>query len=91
MWISRFSFYFFHFLPYAIPRGEHNVSRKPGSESLKSASEVWPSLAKARTARAGELVRVERAKVLGFNPPGEESFQEVGERYLAHQKFYLCL
>lgn len=44
------------------------------------------TLAKARTARASELVRVEQAKVLGFTPPGEETFADVSARYLKHQK-----
>lgn len=44
------------------------------------------SLAQARTARAAELVRVEQAKMLGFAPPGEDSFAEAATRFLAHQK-----
>ena len=43
-------------------------------------------LAQAKTVRAAELVRVEKAKVLGFTPPGEDLFAKVGERFLAHQK-----
>lgn len=44
------------------------------------------TLTQARAARAGELVRVEQAKVLGFAPPGKESMAELAPRYLAHQK-----
>ena len=47
------------------------------------------TLAQARNARASELVRVEQAKVIGFNPPGEETFKEVGERYITHQRVRL--
>lgn len=44
------------------------------------------SLTQARTARAGELVRVEQARLLGFLPPGEDSFADVAKRYLTYQK-----
>jgi len=44
------------------------------------------SLTQARAARAGELVRVEQARLLGFLPPGEESFSDLAKRYLAYQK-----
>lgn len=44
------------------------------------------TLQQARRARAAELVRVEHAKLLGFSPPGKESFDEVAKRFLAHQK-----
>ena len=40
----------------------------------------------ARLARSAELQKVERAKVLGFSPPGEESFGEVAKRFLTYQK-----
>jgi integrase len=40
----------------------------------------------ARAARAAELQRAEQAKVLGFTPPGAETFPQVAERFLAHQK-----
>ena len=32
------------------------------------------------------MVRVEQAKVLGFAPPGEDTFPDVAKRFLAHQK-----
>lgn len=44
------------------------------------------SLTQARTARAAELVRVEQARLLGFTPPGEDSFRDLTEKYLAYQK-----
>lgn len=44
------------------------------------------TLQQARSARAAELVRVEQAKVLGFAPPGEDTFADVSKRFLAHQK-----
>jgi len=44
------------------------------------------TLQQARSARAAELVKVEQAKVIGFTPPGEDTFAEVAKRFLAHQK-----
>jgi integrase len=44
------------------------------------------TLAQARMARNAELLRVEHAKVLGFAPPGEETFAAVAKRFLSHQK-----
>ena len=44
------------------------------------------TLQQARTARAAELVRVEKSKVLGFAPPGEEAFDDIAKRFLAHQR-----
>ena len=44
------------------------------------------SLAQARSALSAERVRVEQAKILGFNPPGEDSFAEIAERFLNFQK-----
>jgi integrase len=43
------------------------------------------TLAEARAARAAELVRVEQARILGFTPPGDDTFEELATRYLAHQ------
>jgi integrase len=40
----------------------------------------------ATAARSAELVRVEQSRVLGFSPPGEETFADVAVRFLAHQK-----
>jgi integrase len=47
------------------------------------------TLAQARNARAAELVKVEQARVLGFAPPGEDTFEELAARYLAHQRVRL--
>lgn len=44
------------------------------------------TFAQAKSIRAAELLKVEKSKVLGFSPPGEEAFQEVTVRYLLHQK-----
>lgn len=44
------------------------------------------TLTQAKQIRAAELVRVEQAKVLGFSAPGNETFAEVADSYLAHQK-----
>ena len=43
------------------------------------------TLKQARNALAAERLRVEQARMLGFNPPGEETFSEVSARYLKHQ------
>jgi integrase len=47
------------------------------------------NITQARQIRAAELLRVEHAKVLGFSPPGEETFEAIARRYLAHQKVRL--
>lgn len=44
------------------------------------------NITQAKMIRQAELVRVEQAKALGFNPPGEETFAEVATRYLQHQR-----
>lgn len=44
------------------------------------------NITQARTIRSAELLRVEHARVLGFTPPGEETFSEVASRFDAHQK-----
>lgn len=44
------------------------------------------TLAQARAARAAELLRVEQAKTIGFNPPGDETFADVASRFCSHQK-----
>ena len=40
----------------------------------------------AQSIRAAELMRVEQVRVLGFTPPGDETFSDVSARYLKHQK-----
>jgi integrase len=44
------------------------------------------NITQAKQIRAAELLRVEQARILGFTPPGEESFAEVAVRYLQYQK-----
>src|SRR3712207_700186 len=44
------------------------------------------NITQARQIRAAELLRVEQARILGFAPPGEETFDEVAARYLQYQK-----
>ena len=44
------------------------------------------NITQARQIRAAELLRVEQARVLGFCPPGDDDFDAVAKRYLAHQK-----
>ena len=40
----------------------------------------------AKNLREAKLNRVERAIVLGFTPPGDETFEQVTERFLTYQK-----
>src|SRR5207302_1751544 len=42
--------------------------------------------AQARTLRAARLNRVERSVVLGFAPPSNETFEQIAERFLQHQR-----
>lgn len=49
------------------------------------------NITQARQIRAAELLRVEKARILGFSPPGEETFAEVAARYLQYQKARLTL
>jgi integrase len=44
------------------------------------------NITQAKQIRAAELLRVEQAKILGYNPPGDETFKEVSDRYLNYQK-----
>src|SRR5208283_3907189 len=44
------------------------------------------TLTQARDLRSAELARVEKSRVLGYTPPGKETFSEVMPRYLAHQR-----
>jgi site-specific recombinase XerD len=49
------------------------------------------NITQARGIRSAELLRVEHARVLGFTPPGEETFAEVANRFDAHQKARLTV
>lgn len=44
------------------------------------------NLRQAGQSRRAELVEVERAKALGFTPPGRESFAEIADRFVAYQR-----
>jgi len=44
------------------------------------------TLTQARTLLAAEKMRVEKARTLGYVPPGDETFSEIIPRYLKHQK-----
>lgn len=44
------------------------------------------SLSVARAALASERMRVEQGKILGFTPPGDDSFCELADRFLSFQK-----
>jgi len=43
----------------------------------------------ARSALSAELIKVEQSRVIGFTPPGEETFATVAQRFLSHQKVRL--
>lgn len=47
------------------------------------------TLTQARTLLAAEKMRVEKARTLGYVPPGEETLSEIIPRYLKHQKVRL--
>jgi integrase len=44
------------------------------------------SLAQARSILSAELLKVDQARTLGYAPPGNETFAELAQRYLRHQK-----
>lgn len=44
------------------------------------------TLQQARNVLAGEKAKAEKARVLGYMPPGKETFAEIAIRYLRHQK-----
>src|SRR5262249_38829995 len=44
------------------------------------------NITQAKQIRAAELLRVEQARMLGHQPPGEETFKEIADRYLKYQK-----
>jgi integrase len=44
------------------------------------------TLTQARHLRTIELEKAEKARVLGYTPPGKETFAEITQRYLNHQK-----
>lgn len=44
------------------------------------------NITQAKQFRNAEMLKVEQAKALGFNPPGEETFEEVAVRFLQYQK-----
>jgi len=43
-------------------------------------------LGEVRSERAAEVTRVSQARILGFTPPTEDSFEEVSKRFLNHQR-----
>ncbi|MGD1104467.1 MAG: site-specific integrase [Terriglobia bacterium] len=43
------------------------------------------TLGEARSERAAEITRVSQARILGFTPPTEDSFEETAKRFLNHQ------
>jgi len=44
------------------------------------------TLTQARNLREAEIGKVERARVLGYTPPGDDTFAEITDRYLDYQK-----
>jgi hypothetical protein len=42
------------------------------------------NITQAKKILAAEQLRVERAKMLGHQPPGKDTFEEVTEHYLKH-------
>jgi len=48
------------------------------------------NITQAKQIRSAELLRAEQAKMLGHNPPGAETFEDIAERYLKYQKARLA-
>jgi hypothetical protein len=69
-----------YFISWIDAQGQRR-HRKTGAHTLQQ----------ARAALAREKINVEQARVLGFNPPGSETFAEVSTRYLKYQKARLSL
>lgn len=69
-----------------VRRGENWISWTDAQGRRRRRKTNTKSIEQARAARAAELRRVEQAKVLGFTPPGAETFEQVSARFLAHQK-----
>jgi integrase len=44
------------------------------------------TLGEARAERAAEVLRVSQARILGFAPPTEDTFEETAKRFLNHQR-----
>ncbi|HEU0183790.1 MAG TPA: tyrosine-type recombinase/integrase [Blastocatellia bacterium] len=44
------------------------------------------NITQAKQIRAAELLRVEQARILGHQPPGKDTFEDVATRYLKYQK-----
>jgi len=47
------------------------------------------TVAEAEKLRAGAMARVETGKILGVIPPSDDLFEEVTQKYLAHQQVHL--
>ena len=70
-----------------IRRGSYHISYTDAQgrrkqRKLKGAH----TLTQARSLRDAELRNIEKAHVLGYTPPGKETFAEIMARYLAHQR-----
>jgi integrase len=62
------------------------ISWTDGSGQRKRERTHAATAAEARTLRDAKLNRIERAFVLGFTPPSNDTFAEVAERFIAHQR-----
>lgn len=67
-------------------RGHLYISYTDALGRRKQRKTNAPTLQQARAIRERELHLAEKARVLGYNPPGRETFTEVIPRYLQHQK-----
>src|SRR4051812_30598209 len=65
--------------------GAYWISWTDASGQRKRKRTYAATKAHARGLREERLNRAERAEVLGFTPPSDESFAEVAERFLQYQ------
>lgn len=69
-----------------VRRGTYWISWMDAQGQRKRRKTNAHTKEQARAARAAELQKVEQAKVLGFTPPGDDTFEQIAVRFLAYQK-----
>ncbi len=69
-----------------VRKGSFYISFIDAQGRRKQRKSSAHTLTQARTLRAKELEKAEKARVLGYTPPGKETFAEITKRYLNHQK-----
>jgi integrase len=72
-------------------RGCYHISFTDQQGRRKQRKVAAYTLTQARDLRNAEMARVEKARTLGYTPPGKETFEEITARYLAHQRARLTV